>query len=112
MTNPIGAAVSGIGAANAWLNAAADDIANANDGASPNAPLHRAQYVQTAPAPSGGVAVTGVTYGGDVDVVQQMTEMIVAERSIQANAGTIERSADAFSSLLAIGDQSSIETSA
>jgi len=112
MTTPIGTAVSGIGAANAWLNAAADDVANANDGTSPNGPIHPAQHVQTAPAPSGGVAVTGVVRGGDVDLVQGMTEMIVAERSIQANAVTIERSVEAFNSLLSAGDESSIETSA
>ena len=112
MMDAIGSAVSGIGAANAWLNAAADDVANADDGISANGPVHRTQYVQTAPAPSGGVAVTGVTDGGEVDLVQQMTEMIVAERSIQANAVTIERSADAFNSLLSTGDQSSIQTSA
>ena len=112
MTNPIGIAASGIGAANAWLNAAADDVANADDGSSPSGPVHRAQNVQTAPVPSGGVAVTGVTYGGEVDLVQQMTEMIVAERSIQANAVTIARSADAFAALISSGDESSLETTA
>jgi flagellar basal body rod protein FlgC len=112
MTNPIGIAGSGIGAANAWLNAAADDIANAEDGTTASGRVHPAQVVHVAPVPSGGVAVTGVTAGGEVDLVSQVTEMIVAERAIQANAATIERSVDAFTALLSAGDESGIERTA
>jgi flagellar basal-body rod protein FlgC len=135
MTNPIGSALSGIGAANAWLNAAADDIANADDVGPTTGQVHRTQYVQTAPSPSGGVTVTGIAHGpngvvvpepsspladasgnvrlADVDLVQQVSEMLGVERAVQANAVSIDRAADAFRSLLAAGgDQSSIETQA
>ena len=116
---PLGASASGIDAAQTWIDAIAGNVANSNDVASVGQSVYQEQEPiltptgATGPGQIGdGVAVSGVALGSaagtvesdpgsvlansqglvrvpNVDLAQQFTNMIMAERGFQANSRVI-----------------------
>ena len=115
-----------------WLDAVANNIANANDIAPANGQAFRAQYVVAQPLGSGtdgvgtGVAPTqtvhlpgngeiyhdpsspladanGDVRRSDVNLSEQMGDLITAERAYQANASAIDRAKEAYEAAISIG---------
>lgn len=114
-----------------WLDAVADNIANVNTVRSTDEEAFRARYVEAQATGYGdgigqGVRVSGVQFGSaegrlvsdpsnpladanglvrlpDVDLGDQMTQMITAQRGYQANLAVVERARDAYSQAIGIG---------
>jgi flagellar basal-body rod protein FlgC len=115
-----------------WLDAIANNVANANDIAPTNGQAFRAQYVVAQPIGNGADGVgTGVeptqtvslpgngeiyndpsspladangnVRRSDVNMADQMGDMIAAERAYQANASAIDRAKEAYEAAIAIG---------
>ena len=116
-----------------WLDAVSDNIANINDTSSTSGPAFQARYVVAQNAPGGpeglgaGVKVAGVAYGSaggievydpadpladskgmvrkpDIDMGEQMTEMMIAQRGYEANLAVVSRAQSAYQAALAIGN--------
>ena len=115
-----------------WVDAISNNIANANDVSPMSGKAFQAAYVQAAPIAGGaygvgqGVQITNVvgssaqgmvTYdpnnpladaNGDVrrpeiDMGQQMGNLIMAQRALQANAQVVSRAKDMYESAINIG---------
>lgn len=109
-----------------WMDAIADNVSNANDVVPGDQPAFAQRYVQVQAVPGGGVEVVGIRYGSntgilsydptnpladargyvrhaDVDMVSQMTQMIMAQRSYEANLSLITRATDAYKQALQLG---------
>lgn len=129
----LGASASGIDAAQTWINAIAGNVANSNDVAAVGKPVYQEQEpILTPTGPTGpgqigdGVAVTGVALGPatgsiesdpgstlangqglvavpTVDVAQQMTNLIQAQDTYQANTAAMQRAITAYQSALTLG---------
>lgn len=110
------------------LDAVSDNIANVNTVTSMDKQAYRARYIQaTAGAgPTGGVFVQADLYGDpagrvvnepgnpladkngnvrypDIDLAQQMTSLIVAQRGYQAQASTVSRATAIYEAGIQIG---------
>jgi flagellar basal-body rod protein FlgC len=118
---------SGLVAYRKWMDAVSDNIANIDDTSPMTAKAYQARSVQVqANAGTGGVSVVGVALGNasgrvvnrpgdpradaagnvrvpDVDLGDQMTQLIAAQRGYQANVAVVERAKDLYSSALQIG---------
>lgn len=111
-----------------WMDAIADNIANANTVNPYDQPAFQARYVVAESVPSadsepvgvgGGTRVAGVQFGAaegrlryqpdhpyanedgivrypDMDLGDQMTQLILAQRSYQMNLSVIDRARDAY----------------
>lgn len=111
-----------------WMDAIADNIANANTINPFDEPAFQARYVLAEAVPSadtepvgvgGGARVAGVEFGSaegrlryqpdhpfaneegvvrypDMDLGDQMTQLILAQRSYQMNLSVIDRARDAY----------------
>jgi flagellar basal-body rod protein FlgC len=127
--NSLTVARSGLATYRQWLDATADNIANVNTFRRTSEPAFQARYVvgQTIPSEQGGgVRVAAALFGDaegrlvhdpgnplagadgmvrapDMDLSDQMTSMLVAQRAYQANVASFERARDAYLSLLQIG---------
>ena len=114
-----------------WLDAISDNIANMNTARPMDQAAFQARTVQQAAVPGndgtgGGVRVTRVALGNpegnivhdpsnpladangnvrmpDIDLGEQMTNLIVAQRSYQANLSVIQRARDIYQQAMGIG---------
>jgi flagellar basal-body rod protein FlgC len=118
---------SGLGVYHTWLDAISDNIANLNTVQPTSGEAFRGRYV-TAQALDGGngAAVSGTALGNpegrlvhepghpmadaagyvrypDIDLGEQMTNMIMAQRGYQANLAVVDRARDAYQQALSLG---------
>lgn len=126
----LGIAGSGLVTHRKWLDAVSDNVANMNDATSTDQNAFQARMVQAQAVDygsgTGGVAVTGVTYGSaegrvvhepdnpladkdgnvrypDIDLGDQMTQMMMAQRGYQANLQTMQSATQAYQAALQLG---------
>jgi flagellar basal-body rod protein FlgC len=128
----LGVPASGMTTMKTWIDAIADNVSNVNDITSPDQPGFTAHTVvaQSVPGSSGGIGngvrVAGVRNSTDegelaympdhpmadadgmvrrsnVDLADQMTSLIVAQRAYQANVTVFERARDSYLRALEIG---------
>ena len=113
-----------------WLDAVSDNIANVNDATSTDKPAFRARMIEAQAVDygsgEGGVRVAGTQFGSaagrvvhepdnpladkdgnvrypDIDLGDQMTQMMMAQRGYQANLQTIDRATQAYQAALRLG---------
>jgi flagellar basal-body rod protein FlgC len=113
-----------------WLDAVSDNIANINDVSATSEDAFKERFVDVQAndygSGEGGVRVAGVTFGSgtgrivyepdnpladadgnvkypDIDLGDQMTELMIAQRGYQANVTAIERATDAYQAALKLG---------
>ena len=110
-----------------WLDAIADNLANANTAAPTSGPAFRARYIEAQAGPgTSGVYVAGVREGDaagrlvfepdnpladaegyvrypDIDLSEQMGSLIMAQRGYQANLAVVERATEAYKAALMLG---------
>jgi flagellar basal-body rod protein FlgC len=123
----IGIAASALNTHQTWLNAISNNIANINTAKSADGSAFQAELV-VAQEQSGenGVAVAGVEHSSaagklvydptnavankagyvrmpDVDLGEQMSELILAQRGYQANANVVDRAKTIYEAALQIG---------
>lgn len=123
----IGIAATALNTHQAWLNAISDNIANINTAKSASGSAFQAEYLQLQEQPGDeGVAVAGVTRGSaagrltydptnaaadksgyvrlpDIDLGEQMSTLIMAQRGYQANAAVVDRARSIYEAALQIG---------
>lgn len=123
----IGIAGTGMNVHRHWLDAISDNLANANTATSTDEDAFRARYIQaTESATEPGVYVAGSLYGDaegrlvhqpdhpladeegyvrypDIDMAEQMSSLIMAQRGYQANAAVIDRAKSSYETALQIG---------
>jgi flagellar basal-body rod protein FlgC len=122
---------SGLDVYKQWLDAVSDNVANADDTSSTSGPAFQARYIVAQDVPGGpdgtgaGVRVAGVAYGPaagvevydpsdphadnqgmvrkpDVDMGEQITSMMIAERGYEANLAVVSRAEGAYQAALSI----------
>jgi flagellar basal-body rod protein FlgC len=132
MYDAISTAGTGLSAYQTWVDSVANNIANINDVRPTSQQAFQAQFVQAqavGPGADGigqGVAISGAGYSSaqgivtydpenpladaqgnvrlpDVDLSQQMGDLIMAQRALQANATVVDRAKDAYEAAIAIG---------
>jgi flagellar basal-body rod protein FlgC len=132
MSNVFGAidtAGSGLVVYRKWLDAVSDNIANINDVRATSGPAFQARYVVAQAKDygnNGGVQVGGIELGKaegrvayqpdhpladaqgmvrlpDIDLGDQMTQLILAQRGYQANLAVVDRAHDAYTQALTLG---------
>ena len=113
-----------------WLDAVSDNIANINDATPTDQPAFQERMVQAQAVDygsgEGGVRVAGVTFGSaqgrtvyepdnpladkdgyvkypDIDLGDQMTQMMMAQRGYQANLAVVDRATQAYQAALQLG---------
>jgi flagellar basal-body rod protein FlgC len=123
---------SGVNLNRVWMDAISDNIANINDVRRTSEAAFQARYVvasPTDPFAAGepqGVSVAGIELGDangrvtyepdnpladaqgmvrrpDIDLGDQMTQLIQAQRGYQANLAVVQRATEAYSTALQIG---------
>ncbi len=126
MFEALGIIGSGMRVHQTWLDAISDNIANVNTVRPAGEPAFQARYVLAQSVGSGGAAVAGVALGDaqgrlvldpthpladakgyvrlpDVDLAEQMTNMIMAQRGYQANAANLDRVRASYQAALQMG---------
>ncbi|WP_436526016.1 flagellar basal body rod protein FlgC [Actinoplanes sp. HUAS TT8] len=125
--NAIGVAGTGVTVYRKWLDAVSDNIANMNDTSRTSENAFQARYVQARAAQDGnGAEVAGVQLGSaqgilayepdnpladaqgyvrrpDIDMGSQMAQMMMAQRSYQANLSVVDRARDAYAAAINLG---------
>ena len=129
--NAIGIAGTGVTVYRKWLDAVSDNIANMNDAAPTSGSAFQARYINAKAVNygtgEGGVQVGGATLGGspqgrvvheptnpladadgnvrypDIDMGDQMTQLMIAQRGYQANLSVVDRARDAYQQALSSG---------
>jgi flagellar basal-body rod protein FlgC len=110
-----------------WLDATADNLANANTAKPTSGPAFQARYIQAVEgAGTSGVYVAGTQLGDaegrlvhdpenpladedgyvrmpDIDMGAQMSSLIMAQRGYQANAAVVDRAKETYQAALQIG---------
>ncbi|GLJ80213.1 flagellar basal body rod protein FlgC [Microbacterium imperiale] len=123
----IGIAGSGLTAHRTWLDALSDNIANVNTAVAPGDDAFRQRFIAVQSAgDGGGVRVAGAVWGGpegrlvhepnnpladadgyvrypDIDLGEQMSHLILAQRGYQANAAVVDRAKTTYEAALQIG---------
>jgi len=122
----LGIANTSLGMHQTWLDALANNIANANDISSTDQKAFQTQMVTAQARPDGGVDVSGIALGSaegiltyspdhpladadgmvraaDVDMSSQMSQLIIAQRGFQASVQTTKTAQDVYASALQIG---------
>ncbi|MGY1619513.1 flagellar basal body rod protein FlgC [Geodermatophilus sp. SYSU D00691] len=121
---------SGMLAHRKWLDAVSDNISNINTVSATNEEAFKQRFVNVQAVEygsgEGGVRVAGVEFGSgegrlvhepdnpladangyvrypDIDLGDQMTELMIAQRGYQANATVIERATAAYQAALQLG---------
>ena len=121
---------SGMLAHRKWLDAVSDNISNINTVSRTNEDAFKERMVDVQAVDygkgDGGVRVAGVQFGSgegrrvyepdnpladndgyvkypDIDLGDQMTELLMAQRGYQANVAVIERAKDAYQAALRLG---------
>jgi flagellar basal-body rod protein FlgC len=111
----------------AWLNAISNNIANVNTAKSTSGSAFQAEFLDVQEqSGNNGVAVTGVVKGSatgrvvydptnavadkdgyvrmpDIDLSEQMSTLIMAQRGYQANAAVVDRAKTSYEAALQIG---------
>jgi flagellar basal-body rod protein FlgC len=123
----IGIAGTGMTLHRKWLDAISDNIANINTAVATSDAAFRERYIlaQTSPD-SPGAYVAGAAFGSpegrlvhqpdhpladadgyvrypDIDLGDQMSQLILAQRGYQASAGVVDRARNAYEAALQIG---------
>ncbi|GAA2697114.1 flagellar basal body rod protein FlgC [Actinoplanes palleronii] len=125
--NAIGVAGTGVTVYRKWLDAVSDNIANMNNTSRTSENAFQARFVQARSAQDGnGAEVAGVSYGSaegvlayepdnpladaqgyvrrpDIDMGSQMAQMMMAQRSYQANLSVVDRARDAYAAAINLG---------
>ena len=124
-------ATSGMDVYQTWLDAVADNIANVNTMTSTDEAAFQERFIVASSAQSsdgrpGGAVVERAEFGNplgrlvhdpnhpladaegfvrapDMDLTDQMTHMLIAQRAYQANVAAFERGRDAYQRALEIG---------
>lgn len=113
-----------------WMDALSDNVANIATVRRTSDPAFQARYVVATPVENGstgaGVAVAGITLGDqagrlvhdphhpltdaqgfvrlpDIDLGEQMTDMIMAQRGYQANISNLDRVREAYQAAIQMG---------
>ncbi|MDP9388842.1 MAG: flagellar basal body protein [Actinomycetota bacterium] len=120
---------SGLRVHRTWLDAVADNIANVNTVRPAGQEAFRSRFVVAQAVDYGsarGVRVAGTVFGNpegriryepghpladaqglvrypDIDLGDQMTQLLVAQRGYQANLAVVERAREAYQSALGLG---------
>jgi flagellar basal-body rod protein FlgC len=121
---------SGLYANRKWMDAVSDNLANANTATRTDQSAFQERMVVVEAADygsgNGGVRVAGAQFGSaegrlvyepnnaladadgyvrypDIDMADQMTQLIQAQRSYQANLSTIDRATEAYKAALQLG---------
>ena len=131
MFSTLSVATSGMGVYKTWLNAVADNVANANNVSSTSQAAFQERFVQVqsstgADGIGDGARVAGVTFGdpqgivvsdpsnpladangmvrhSKVDLTEQMVYMQLAQRGYQANVRSFDTAREAYEAILSIG---------
>lgn len=130
MFEALGISGSAMNTHQTWLDAISDNIANINTIRSTDEEAFRARYVLATPLEDGatgaGVAVTGIELGDaegrvvydpnhpladadghvrlpDIDLGEQMTAMIMAQRGYQASIASMERVRTTYQEAIKMG---------
>ena len=127
----IDTAGSGLVVYRKWLDAVSDNIANINDVRATSGPAFQARYVVAQAKDygrGGGVEVGGIELGKaegrvsyqpdhpladaqgmvrlpDIELSDQMTQLILAQRGYQANLAVVDRARDAYMQALSLGSR-------
>ena len=122
----IGISGTGLTVDRKWMDAIADNLSNSNNAVPGDQPAFAQRYVEAKAAPGGGTEVVGIRYGSsegieeydpqnpiadakgyvrhaDIDMSDQMTQMIMAQRGYEANLQIISRATDAYQQALQLG---------
>jgi flagellar basal-body rod protein FlgC len=121
---------TGLYAHRKWLDAVSDNIANINTVSSTDGEAFKERFVVAQAVDygsgEGGVRVAGAAFGKgegrlvyepthpladkdgyvrypDIDLGEQMTQLIMAQRGYQANLASVERATDAYKAALNLG---------
>jgi flagellar basal-body rod protein FlgC len=126
MTDAIGIAGSGMNLHRKWLDAIADNLANANTVKATTDAAFQERYVLAQEGAGNAGASASAAYGEatgnlvyepshpladadgnvrypDIDMAEQMANLIMAQRGYQANAAVVDRAKTAYEAALQIG---------
>ncbi|WP_433792331.1 flagellar basal body rod protein FlgC [Actinoplanes sp. CA-252034] len=125
--NAIGIAGSGVTVYRKWLDAVADNLANINTTTRTSENAFQARYVAARSAQDGnGAEIAGVQFGSaegilayepenpladaegyvrrpDIDMGNQMAQLMMAQRSYQANLAVVDRARDSYTAAINLG---------
>ena len=125
--NAIGIAGSGVTVYRKWLDAVADNLANINTTTRTSENAFQARYVAARAAQDGnGAEVAGIQYGNaegvlayepenpladaegyvrrpDIDMGSQMAQLMMAQRSYQANLSVVDRARESYNAAINLG---------
>ncbi|MEV0896854.1 flagellar basal body rod C-terminal domain-containing protein [Actinoplanes sp. NPDC049802] len=125
--NAIGIAGSGVTVYRKWLDAVADNLANINTTTRTSENAFQARYVAARAAQDGnGAEVAGIRYGNaegilayepespladaegyvrrpDIDMGDQMAQLMMAQRSYQANLAVVDRARESYAAAINLG---------
>jgi flagellar basal-body rod protein FlgC len=123
----IGIASTGLTVSRHWMDAISDNIANINTIKPTSGPAFQARYIVAQEGEgTSGVYVAGAAFGSaegivtndptnpladaqgnvrrpDIDLGDQMSQLIMAQRSYEANANVVDRAKDSYQAALQIG---------
>ena len=123
----IGIAASALNTHQAWLNAISNNIANVNTAKPTSGSAFQAEYIQAQEQTgNAGVGVAKVVHGSaegklvqdpsnpladkdgyvrmpDIDLGEQMSSLVMAQRGYQANAAVVDRAKTTYEAALQIG---------
>ncbi len=122
----LGIAGSGMTMHQTWLDSLSDNIANINTVRRTSESAFQAEYVVAESVDGGGVRTSGIEYGDaagrvtyspdspladsegyvrlpDIDLGEQMSQLIMAQRGFQAQASVVRNAQDVYASALSIG---------
>ncbi len=121
---------SGLNVYRKWMDALSDNIANINTYTSPDQPAFQERFVEAQSAnvngSGGGVRVSAIRYGPEegmlvyqpdnplaneegyvkapaMNLSDQLTNLIIAQRAYQANVQSIDRARNAYEQALSLG---------
>ena len=125
--NAIGVAGTGVTVYRKWLDAVSDNIANLNNVSRTSEDAFQARYVIARAAQDGNGAEVGGTVLGnaqgrlvhepgnpladadgyvrypDIDLGDQMAQMMLAQRSYQANLAVVDRARESYTAAIQLG---------
>ena len=125
--NAIGVAGTGVTVSRKWLDAVSDNISNIDNVTRTSENAFQARYVVAQEAQDGnGVQVAGIAYGSaegqlsyepdnpladtegyvrrpDIDLGGQMAQMMMAQRSYQANLAVVDRARESYQAAINLG---------
>jgi flagellar basal-body rod protein FlgC len=127
----LGIAGTGLTVTRKWLDAVSDNIANMNNASATSSDAFQARYIVaqaveygggTEGVQVGGAVLSGKTEGRvvyqpdhpladengnvrypDIDLGDQMSQLMMAQRAYQANLAVVDRAKDAYQSALQLG---------